>query len=302
MEIRTAPIDGNMREIAFSQPDFERIAQIVLETSGICIPKGKDSLVYSRLVPRVQRLGFASFRQYLSYLMTPEAVDENQGLINALTTNTTNFFREEHHFEALKTQVLPELVSHARRGGRVRLWSAGCSSGEEACTIAFCLLDQCPEASSLDIRILATDIDGDVLKRARSGHYPARSIAKLPEGLAERHFEPSHTFADEKTVNVRLRSLVTYRQLNLVKPWPFRRPFDVVFCRNVAIYFNADTQDQLWNRFKDVLQPGGYLFMGHSERLSNSVKQSFEPVAITTYRLKSKAAPASPLERGVSWL
>jgi len=299
MNVRTEPGAAHLREIAFTQPDFDQIAQLILETSGICIPSGKDSLVYSRLAPRLQKLGFTSFRHYLNFLKTPEAVIEHQKLINALTTNTTHFFREEHHFDILKTRVMPDLISHARRGGRVRIWSAGCSSGEEACTIGFGLLDQCPDAGSLDIKILATDIDAGVLKQARMGQYPAQSIVKLPKELADRHFEPSVTLTGERVINARLRSLLTYRQLNLVKAWPFHHPFDVIFCRNVAIYFNAETQEQLWNRLKEAMQPGGYLFMGHSERLPISVRSCFDPVAMTSYRLKARPAPASPTERTV---
>lgn len=265
-----------------SQSDFQRLAQLVRREAGLDLPEMKEVLVYSRLVARVRELGFADFGQYADLLAKPGAERERQRLINALTTNTTQFFREKHHFTYLADSALPSLVAQARKGARLRLWSAGCSSGEEAYSLAFTLLAFCPDAAQLDIKILATDIDADVLAQAIQGKYPTTALQKLPETLIARHF--TKTAADFWEVNEEARSLIRFRPLNLIKPFPMRGPFDIIFCRNVAIYFDAATQDLLWQQLNAVTASGGYLFLGHSERLSSPTKDDFGLQGVTIYR------------------
>ena len=265
-----------------SQIDFQRLAQLVRREAGLDLPEMKEVLVYSRLVARVRELGFTDFGQYADILAKPGAERERQRLINALTTNTTQFFREKHHFTYLTDNALPALVAQARKGGRLRLWSAGCSSGEEAYSLAFTLLAICPEAAQLDIRILATDIDADVLAQAIKGKYPATAVQKLPQALIARRFTKIDTDCWE--VNEEARALIRFRPLNLIKPLPMRGPFDIIFCRNVAIYFDAETQDLLWQQLNAVTAAGGYLFLGHSERLSSPTKEDFGLQGVTIYR------------------
>lgn len=281
---------GLERDFPFTRADFTKIAQLVYAEAGITLPEVKEPLVYARLSRRLRDLRLDSFAQYTAALSRPGADEERRRLVSALTTNTTRFLREPHHFDLLTTQVLPPLIAHARRGGRVRLWSAACSSGEEAYSIAFSVLALCPEARSLDIRILATDIDEEILAQAREGSYTEHSLANLPHGLADRHFDPARKPGENRCVTADVRALLNFRQMNLIRPWPVKGPFDAVLCRNVVIYFDAATQDQIWHRFEATIPPGGYLFIGHSERLSASVKDRFDVVGMTAYRMRSKDA------------
>lgn len=286
---------GLERDFPFTRADFQKIAQVVYAEAGITLPDVKEPLVYSRLAKRVRDLRLNSFAEYTAVLSTPHAEEERRHLVSALTTNTTRFLREPHHFELLSTQILPGLVSHARRGGRVRLWSAACSSGEEPYSMAFAVLDQCPEAAGLDFKILATDIDEEILLQARDGTYTEHALANLPAGLTERYFEAAAKPGANRRVTQSVRALIQFRQMNLIRPWPVKGPFDAVFCRNVVIYFDAETQDQIWRRFEATIAPGGHLFIGHSERLSASVKDNFDVIGMTAYRMRATTrAPLPP--------
>ncbi len=202
-----------------------------------------------------------------------------------MTTNVTRFFREPHHFEHLRTAVLPPLLSAARTGARVRLWSAACSTGQEPYSIAAIVAELMPDAPSYDVKVLATDIDPVVLEQGRTGRFD--SIDGVPAGL-QRWFE-----RDGKvwSASATLRSLVTFRPLNLTAPsWPMRGPFDAVFCRNVAIYFDQDVQSRLWASFAAIIGPGGMLYIGHSERLTGPAASAFETAGITAYRRRGAVA------------
>lgn len=265
--------------------EFKRIAALVHAESGIFLPEGKAMLVYARLIKRLRALGFDSFHDYCALVEGEGGIDERQGMIAALTTNVTSFYREAHHFKHLKTAVLPDLVARARAGGRVRLWSAGCSRGHEPYSLAMTVLSVMPEAAERDVRILATDIDLNVLAEGRAGTYEREVLAEAPAAEVARHFEPvggrggSHLTAGES-----LRRLVAFRELNLVGDWPMSGLFDVVFCRNVAIYFDEATQARLWTRFAERTRPGGTLCIGHSERLSGPAADLYASVGVTTYR------------------
>ena len=274
-------------EFLFTERDFRQIAAAIHAEAGISLPDSKAALVYSRLAKRLRTLGLRSFKQYCSLIAGDDAADERQRMIAALTTSVPRFFREPHHFEHLKTRVLPQLLADARRGGRVRLWSAGCSSGEEPYSIALAILSLEPEAAHWDVKVLATDINTDVLEIGRDGLYSADALAPATPALLHRWFAPELEPGGRQRwrVGEDLQGLVAFRELNLTGPWPMRGAFNAIFCRNVVIYFDETVQHAVWERFAKVLTPGGRLYIGHSERLTDP-EARFEREALTTYRLK----------------
>lgn len=278
---------GNSREYLLTPQEFSRIASIAYDETGILLPEAKEPLVYARLVKRVRFLGLPSFAAYIELLLSHSANDERKLLVSALTTNTTRFNRESHHFEYLEEVILPPLLALARRGDRIRLWSAACSSGEEPYEMAFSILRLCPEAADLDVKILATDIDEEILGLARQGIYSKQSVSTLPAHTLSAFFTSTKSSAEALTVCNEARSLVNFRRMNLIRPWPVKGPFDVVFCRNVAIYFDAATQDSIWQKFRDTIGGGGFLCIGHSERLSSTVRDDFDVVGMTMFRRRS---------------
>ncbi len=274
-------------EFAFRAEDFRRIAAILHADAGIFLPETKSTLVYSRLVKRLRLLGMGSFRDYCAFLDEASGADERQKMMAALTTNVTRFFREPHHFEHLKTVVLPPLLDAAKRGGRVRIWSAACSKGHEPYSMAMTLLSLMPDAADRDVRILATDIDPNVIEEGRAGLYDRAALEGTPPALLTRFFRPDKGGRGDASMfsaTEEMRRLVTFRELNLVGAWPMSGLFDVIFCRNVVIYFDEATQAKVWSRFTEKLAPGGTLCIGHSERLTGPAQGRFTNVGITTYR------------------
>lgn len=284
--------DPAAREFPFSEEQFEAIAKRARERFGLDLAPSKQSLVYSRLARRLRALKLRGFAEYLALLDGDGGEGEEIEMISALTTNVTHFFRESHHFDQLRDEVLPPLLERARKGGRVRLWSAGCSAGQEAWSMAFTVLDLCPEAPRLDLRILATDIDPAILARAEAGHYAPEEAEILPERLRSQMMEP--VGADRITIKPDARALVRFGRLNLIDDWPVKGPFDTIFCRNVAIYFDKPTQERLWSRFTTILEPGGTIFIGHSERLSGPAAKQVHPTGITTYRKTLPSTESAP--------
>lgn len=276
-------------EFVMTDADFRQIAEMLHADAGIHVPPGKAALVYSRLAKRLRVLGLESFRDYCHLVASQSGASERQQMLAALTTNVTRFFREPHHFEHLRRQVLPPLIESARRGGRVRLWSAACSNGAEPYSIALTILSVLPDAASLDIKILATDIDPNMIAEGTAGTYSDAAMQPVPADLRLRWFTPSRGEEGKSwTAGDALRTLVAFRELNLIGQWPMRGKFDAIFCRNVVIYFEDDTQARLWSRFAPQLQPRGRLYIGHSERVSGPAAALFETEGITTYRLKQK--------------
>lgn len=270
---------------AFAPPsaaDLAEIARLVRESTGIVIGEGKASMVQSRLAKRLRLLGLGDYRSYLELIHSPAGANEYGHMLSALTTNVTQFFRENHHFEQLRAEVLPPLVARARVGGRVRIWSAGCSSGQEPYSIAMVLCDLADDAAALDIRILATDIDPEMTAAGRAARYDAGLTDTIPAALARRYLAPE---GGQVVLSDQVRALVSFRELNLHAAWPMRGGFDVIFCRNVAIYFDKPTQEALWRRFEAALTPGGWLFLGHSERLAVERSSRLITAGITSYRL-----------------
>ena len=277
-------------EYPFTEADFRQIAALLHADAGISLPQTKATLVYSRLAKRLRALGLASFQDYCDLVATAEGADERQRMLASLTTNVTRFFREPHHFDHLHDRMLPELISEAKAGGRVRLWSAGCSSGQEPYSAAMTLLALDPQAARHDIRILATDIDPNVIAQARAGIYPQALLAEVPADLRRRFVRASAAQPGRAQVSPELRELITFQELNLHGPWPMKGRFDVIFCRNVAIYFEEDLQVKLWARFAEVLTATGVLYIGHSERVSGPAARDLAPDGVTTYR-RSGARP-----------
>ncbi len=271
-------------EASFTDAVFAQICRLILEQTGIVLDHNKRDMVYSRLSRRLRALGIDDYAEYCRLIALPGS-DEFQECINALTTNLTSFFREGHHFEFLAGDALPEVLSRQRgRTPRIRIWSAGCSTGKEPYSIAMVLHETLRPEQLADCRILATDLDTEVLAQAASGIYEADGLDGVSEERRRRFFvngtgrQAGHVRARDS-----LRDLIAFRQLNLMGPWPMKGPFDILFCRNVVIYFDKATQRRLFDRFADLMTPDGVLFIGHSESLHN-VTERFELIGRSIYR------------------
>jgi chemotaxis protein methyltransferase CheR len=248
--------------------EFRRICALIRERAGIELGDAKRQLCQTRLIRRLRALGLRDFTEYVALLDDPRS-PEHVELVNALTTNVTSFFREAHHFEMLATEVLPAL---ARRSHRIRLWSAGCSTGEEPWSLAITVRETFGDRGDVDVKILATDIDTQVLAHARAGIYDDERVAPISTPRRQRFFaRGTGDNAGLWRVSDELRGLVTFNQLNLFEPWPMRGMFDVISCRNVIIYFDLDNKAKLVRGYRDKLHPGGYLLLGHSESLPSGV-------------------------------
>jgi len=278
-------VDGDTLngEFSLTQEDFHHLADVLHAETGIALDPGKTSLVYARLAKRLRALNLTSFDSYNAHVST--SAQERRLMIEALTTNVTRFFREAHHFEHLAVEVLPKLFDHAQRGGRVRLWSAGCASGEEPYSIALTILALLPDATKYDIKILATDIDTQVLRQGERGQYPEGAIARIEPALRERWMtrERDDAGAPVWGVGEEMRALVNFRAASLLGDWPMKGPFQVIFCRNVVIYFDEALRDEVSNKMERLLTPGGYLYVGHSERLKES-GENLQLVGTSSYR------------------
>ena len=263
--------------------DFMRIAALVHGIAGIVLPENKRPLVQSRLMRRLQALGLDSFSAYADFVSQKGNEVERAELLTAVTTNVTAFFREQHHFDKLLNTILPTLSEKARAGGRVRIWSAGCSSGEEPYSIASCVLAAIPEAGRLDVRILATDIDQSMIARVQTAKYSTEAVAAVPADQTQKLFGPAREGGFVQ-ISDAARHLVRAKLLNLQDNWPMSGTFDAIFCRNVVIYFDKITQERLWLRFAQLLPPGGSLMIGHSERVTGDALSKFVVDGVTTYK------------------
>ena len=243
--------------------DFRRVQRLAYEWAGLAIPVGKEGLVHSRLSRRLRETRHPSFASYLAWLEQQGPGDERTAVIDLLTTNKTDFFREPAHFDYLLSVVVPEVVAAGRP---LRLWSAGCSSGEEPYTLAMLLQEALPPG--YDARILATDISTRILAKARAGRYGAEQMAGVDRERRARWFTEVGGGTPQWQVARPLRDMVAFAHLNLMGPWPMKGPFDAILCRNVMIYFDKPTQARLVQRYWELLAPGGHLFVGHSESLT----------------------------------
>lgn len=276
------PPSPSKREFAFAAADHQAIARMVYDELGILLPDGKAQLVYGRVAPRVRACGLDSVSSYVRLIEQDE--EERSRMFDALTTNHTSFFRESHHFDDFVERMWPGLAQRLANGGRVRLWSAACSSGEEPYTWLMAALGSDRTAAQrllkADLRMLATDVSPSVLATARAGRYAAATLRTVPAGLRNAWVKGS---GDALTVDPLLREAIAFRPLNLLGPWPMRGKFDSICCRNVMIYFDEPTKARLQARLADQLVTGGMLYIGHSERLSPDVARRFECVGRTAY-------------------
>lgn len=263
-------------------PEFRAIAAIMQSDARIHLVESKVVLVHSRLSRRLREHGLTRFSDYVA--LVKENATERAAMVVALTTNHTHFFREDHHFDHLRQAVLPQLQARARSGAPIRIWSAGCSSGEEVYTIAMCLAGEGPSSAAWlrqgDVKLLATDIAPHVVDSVSRGVYSAATVEPIPNAYRNRWMRPE---GDGFAVVDELRELVTARVLNLFDRWPMRQQYDVIFCRNVMIYFDDKAKTELEARFVDMLAPGGHLYIGHSERLMGPAATAMEPVGQTIY-------------------
>ena len=267
-----------MKEFLLTDSDFKQIAAIVYEACGIVLGEHKREMVYSRLARRIRLLGLTTFKQYLTYLEAHKE-QEFSDFINAITTNLTAFFRESHHFDYLKSHVVPKLLVANRPTRRVRIWSAGCSTGEEPYSIAMTLHGLFP--ADWDVKILATDLDSNVLAKAQSGTYTAANVNGLEPRQLQRWFLKSKD-GEQFKVKPELQQGIHFKRLNLLQEWPMKGPFDVIFCRNVVIYFDKETKDQLFTRYYNILTEQGYLLLGHSETIGKEHSE-FKNLGKTMY-------------------
>jgi len=277
-----------LQDIVLGEDEFRQISDLVYEHCGINLHDGKKELVRSRLAKRLHRGRFTSFSQYIKHVLEDPTGKEFSILVDSLSTNLTKFFREERHFEYMRSQLLPRLMKARQSRGqyRIRGWSAGCSSGEEPYSVALTLLEALGGKGRWDVKLLATDVSTQILERAQAGIYDRERIESIPLPLRSKYLIAHHEGDKERyEVGPALRELVIFRYLNLMKDWPVKGPLDFIFCRNVMIYFDKPTQARLIHRFYDLLGSGGVLFTGHSESLTG-IEHAFKYVQPTIY-LKS---------------
>jgi chemotaxis protein methyltransferase CheR len=286
LDLTVPPGHGAMPGVSpdvYREADFKAVAQIVRNEAGIMLQPGKATLVYSRLAPLVRASGLVTFSAFIE--MIRDHAEERRKAVCALTTNHTFFYREAHHFEHFTQQVRPHLIEALDQHEAVRMWSAGSSSGEEVFSLTMALLgsnrEEGKRIASRDIRILASDIADHALLKASQGRYEMRDTSGLPQTLRDMWTTTSDGHLD---IGAEARALVQFKRLNLQGDWPMRRPFQVIFCRNVMIYFDQPTKERLVERLARQLVPGGFLYIGHSERVSGPGEALLDPVGPTIYQ------------------
>lgn len=270
-------------EFVFEPADHAAISRFVYDAAGILLPPGKMQLVYGRLAPRVRATGLRTFADYIRRI-DADPVERTRAL-DALTTNHTSFFRESHHFDHFVEHAWPALEQRLSARGKVRIWSAACSSGEEPYSLLMAMFGtergNGQRLSRSDLRILATDLSTEILAAAQAGRYTLDTASGIPSSLRSIWVARS---GDQAEVHPLIRERVAFRKLNLLEDWPMRGQFDAIFCRNVMIYFDEPTKERLQTRLAAQLAPGGFLYIGHSERLSASVAPGFRCVGRTTFQ------------------
>jgi chemotaxis protein methyltransferase CheR len=279
----TTSVRALVNDFQLTDAEFERLRVLVREHTGISLAETKRQLVYGRLARRLRALKLTSFGEYIELLERGEA-DELEEFTNAVTTNLTSFFREPHHFEYLAQQALPELVARAAGHNRLRLWCCAASTGEEPYSIAMILREAQSLLAGWDVKLLATDLDSNVLAHGKAGVYTRDRFGTVAGKRVSRFFgEVARDGEKRLGANDELRNLITFKQLNLMHDWPMKGPFDAIFCRNVIIYFDKDTQRALFERMAALQRPGDFLFLGHSESLYR-VSDRYELIGRTIYR------------------
>ncbi len=267
------------REFEFTDKDFKFLVKLVTDNTGIVLADHKKNMVYSRLVRRIRLLGLNSFKEYCDLLSSGNDSSEFMNFVNAITTNLTSFFREPHHFDHLR-QLFITMAKGPPKDKRIRILSAGCSQGMEAYSISM-VLSSIIDLAGWDAKILATDIDTGVLEKGRNGIYRKEEAEKIPAPYKDKFI--SLIDKENFQVSEKLRSLVHFKQLNLLHNWPVKGPFDIIFCRNTVIYFDKPTQKIIFNKFADLMKENAWLYIGHSENLFN-VSDRFKLLGRTIYQ------------------
>ena len=274
--------------LTITDEEFHQLRNFIHESTGIALSEHKRMLVCSRLAKRLRHYGLTRYTDYYK-LLTQEDPEGHELLemINAITTNKTEFFRERHHFQFLTEHVFPAIKQAASRGDsrRIRIWSAGTSTGEEAHSLAMITLESFPSGCGWDIKILATDIDTNVINHAKRGIYTSEQASRIDESLLHRYFlKGNGEFEGYVCARPELKALLRFRHLNLLEqPWPMRGPFDVILFRNVIIYFDKPTQHMLIACMAQMLKHGGYLMLGHSESI-HGISEGFNCIGHSTYQ------------------
>lgn len=275
--------------LRISDGEFRKISDLVYQRAGINLHDGKKQLVQARLGKIIRREGFAGFREYFREIDTDTTGRRLVQLLDTLTTNHTYFYRESDHLKWLSETIIPDTIELNKKetSKEIRIWSAGCSTGEEPYTIAIHLMESGVLPEAFQLKILATDLSTQVVQRGREGIYKAEKLQKIPSYISKRYFRGIRSESGKVfQIAGPIRRLVTFRKLNLLEPFPFRKQFDVVFCRNVMIYFDKQIQQRVVNKLYEVVKSGGYFVVGHSESLSG-VSHQFEYVAPTIYKKTS---------------
>jgi chemotaxis protein methyltransferase CheR len=268
-------------EFAINADEFERFRSLIYAESGISLSDQKKSLLASRLSKRLRDLGLGTFTDYYDHVMADGTREEFTRMLDLISTNKTDFFREPKHFDFLRERILPELDDVKK----IRVWSSACSTGEEPYTIAITLIESVQYPAQWDFKILASDLSTRVLAKAAAGTYDDERLRDMPPAVVQRHFLRGRgDSAGMVKVKPHLAEMIKFRRLNLMDDqFPIKSPLDLIFCRNVMIYFDRPTQEKLVNKFHRYLKPGGYLFIGHSESLQ-WVEHPFKSIAPTIYR------------------
>jgi chemotaxis protein methyltransferase CheR len=278
-----AASEARVREFHFTDSDFQALRKLVKEMTGINLAESKRELVYGRVSRRLRALGLSSFGAYRQLLESGDG-SELVAFCNALTTNLTSFFRESHHFDYVRDEFLAPRRAASRRSERIRIWSAACSSGEEPYSMAMTIAETIPDWQKWDIKILATDLDSDILARAQRGCYSAERVKGLhPKRLGRFFTETQEGTERAYQVVPELAKLITFKQINLMHDLPMSGPLDAIFCRNVVIYFDKDTQRGLFSRMAKLQRPDDLLLLGHSETLFK-VSEDYTLIGKTIYR------------------
>ncbi len=279
------PGSGMLSVQPLTKVEFARLSDMIRKHAGINLHEGKQELVKARLNKRLRELGMHSYQEYLDFLQHDSSGDEFIVMLNSISTNVTNFFRESDHFTFLTKTYFPQLRASKTGLHTLRFWSAGCSSGEEPYTLGIVLKEEWAGLDQWDVKILATDLSTKVLNNAKQGIYEAAKLSDVPPALLKRYFTPLPGTGGTQQFQVKdeVRRLVHFARLNLLDTWPMRGPFDLIFCRNVMIYFEKKLREQLVQRYWELLAPNGILFIGHSESLAG-IEHKFQYVAPTVYR------------------
>ena len=276
-------VENKTREFKFTEKDFNSLRKISNQHTGIIVTDDKYDMYYSRLVKRIRKLGLKSFSEYVSYLKANEAA-EFTPFIDSITTNLTSFFREKHHFDQMRSELIPEMCQRSDVSGGIKIWSAGCSTGEEPYTIAMTFAEGLANKPGMKAKIMASDIDTTVLSKASSGVYDIERVQGLPGNIKKRwFFRGKGSNSGKVKISPELHKMMEFKQVNLMQDWPMKERFHLLFCRNVVIYFDRPTKIKLFERFANQIVEGGFMILGHSESLQG-LTDRFETIGKTVYR------------------